>query len=201
MADFNIAYEQVLLPMEGPWCNDKGDKGKETIFGISRFYHPTWSGWAIVDAMKKRPGFPKTANESEDLKKMARQLSKIVYWDFFGLDGVKSQLVASELLEQGFNRGTAKVARELQRVLNVLNMTYEPGRCLYEDLAVDGRIGPVTVNAINVVVSRSLAGYVNAGELVLYKYLSSFQGVGYIESAENREENERFTWGWALQRL
>ena len=38
---------------EGGYANNKADLGGETYAGISRKYHPKWSGWAIVDELKK----------------------------------------------------------------------------------------------------------------------------------------------------
>ena len=56
MADFMKAYLK-MAPVEGLYSNDPDDPGGETVYGVARVFWPKWSGWSIVDAAKKQPGF------------------------------------------------------------------------------------------------------------------------------------------------
>jgi len=52
-----MSYSAALaftLEQEKPYANHPKDKGKETVWGIARAYHPEWSGWPLVDAIKAR---------------------------------------------------------------------------------------------------------------------------------------------------
>ena len=49
-------YKEAIkktLKYEGGYVNDKDDRGGETYRGVSRRYHPNWSGWKIVDEYKQ----------------------------------------------------------------------------------------------------------------------------------------------------
>lgn len=47
---------EIVLKREGNYVNDERDDGKETYKGISRYYHPNWEGWEIVDMAKEHSG-------------------------------------------------------------------------------------------------------------------------------------------------
>ena len=49
MGAFDTALSLVLKE-EGIYSNDAADSGGETVYGISRVYNPSWSGWAKVDS-------------------------------------------------------------------------------------------------------------------------------------------------------
>lgn len=51
MADFAQSLRKTLAVEKG-WNNVPGDKGGETYKGIARNFHPSWAGWAIIDAIK-----------------------------------------------------------------------------------------------------------------------------------------------------
>ena len=52
MANFNIEFEKLILA-EGGYVNDSDDAGGETYLGISRKNNPNWSGWKLIDSIKK----------------------------------------------------------------------------------------------------------------------------------------------------
>ena len=55
MADFAKALGRTLKN-EGTYSLDPADPGGETVFGISRRWHPEWTGWATIDSLKPRVG-------------------------------------------------------------------------------------------------------------------------------------------------
>ena len=52
MANFDIEFEKLILA-EGGYVNDHDDAGGETYLGISRKNNPNWSGWKLIDSIKK----------------------------------------------------------------------------------------------------------------------------------------------------
>ena len=65
---------------------------------------------------------------------------------------------------------------------------------LYNDIIVDGDIGPGTLSA--------LAAFLQfRDELTLIKALNCLQGAFYIELAERREKDESFVYGWLRARV
>ncbi len=51
MSSWSVAIDFVLRH-EGGYANDPADLGGETYRGISRRFHPGWSGWSFIDARK-----------------------------------------------------------------------------------------------------------------------------------------------------
>ena len=101
-----------------------------------------------------------------------------------------SERVAEEVVDSGVNMGTHRAVRFLQRSLNVLN---NRGRH-YADLTVDGIAGALTLSALaHFLTTRN--------EDVLVRMLNALQGAFYVELAERREKDERFIYGWFLNRV
>src|SRR6476661_2857461 len=144
MADFKIAYAKTAV-VEGGYANDKDDSGGETWKGIARNFHPNWSGWNIVDTLKKTAGFPANLERSEALQLQVHAFYKRNFWDVYNLDLMADQQVANELYDTGVNCGTETVAKYFQRILNVLNL----GGKHFADLKVDGQVGRASLEAFH----------------------------------------------------
>jgi lysozyme family protein len=140
MADFNKAYE-IIKKHEGGYvpkavAEKIKDTGGETYKGISRNNNPNWIGWKIIDSYKAKFGIPKLNAyiPNTELDQLVKDLAKKNYWDSVKLDLVKDQFVANFIMDIAFNSGPGTAIKSIQNVLKV---------------AVDGKIGPVTINTLN----------------------------------------------------
>lgn len=169
-----------LHGIEGDFSNDPADSGGATRYGITE-----------VQARKSGYHGP-----MEDLPlETARAIYRAEYWDGLSLDaiGALSETIAYELFDTAVNLGQGNAALFLQRSLNALNRN---GRD-YLDLRPDGKIGPMTVEALRAFLNRRAPH----GEKVMSRALNSLQGAFYITLAERREKDERFLFGWLLNRV
>ncbi|KVR85823.1 putative peptidoglycan-binding domain-containing protein, partial [Burkholderia vietnamiensis] len=116
------------------------------------------------------------------------------YWrrpKFDQVDAISSTL-AEKLFDIGVNTGPPTGVKFMQRALNVLNQNEKT----FPDIAVDGGIGPMTIAALKTFLQQRGAD----GHRVLYGMIAAQQSVFYIETAERRPENEKFEYGWQLNR-
>lgn len=176
---FAESWENLLI-REGGYSDDPDDSGGHTKYGITV-------------SVARANGY---AGEMRDLDEAtARSIAKSQYWDAMRLDAVDvlSPLIADRLLDIGYNTGIDRAGRFLQRLLNALNNR----ATLYDDIDVDGAIGPRTITALQ----TFLAHRGRDGVLVMRRGLQSLLGAYYIALAEAREKDEKFLYGWLLQRL
>lgn len=179
MADFGEALLPVLAH-EGGYVHDPADAGGETYRGISRRYHPDWTGWAVIDASRRAgQGIPDGI-----LQDLVARHYRIHYWDRFQGDRIQDQGVAGELMDQAVHLGVHRAVSHLQRALNACN---DQGR-RWADMGVDGELGPRTLAALEAATARGLAR-------TLAVAMNCQQGVYYLERMEARPANERFL-GW-----
>lgn len=119
MAKFDEEFDKVILA-EGGYVNDPDDAGGETYLGISRKNNPKWTGWKIIDNIKKKYG---TKNITSRLKKdaalnnSAKLIYKQNYWDVLELDDIPSQGIAHQLFDTCVNCGKTAAIRIAQQVL------------------------------------------------------------------------------------
>lgn len=179
MAEFAIAFNKTQGNEKG-WANNPNDSGRETYAGISRKNFPSWSGWAIVDALKKVPNFPGNLEQNPTLQVAVLAFYHTSFWNMMLLDQVTDQDLANELFDSSVNMGCATATQFLQRALNVLNYPKT-----IPDLQTDGSMGPSTLNAL----SR-----VNAKDAL--KCVVALQGTKYIAICENNHSQEEFMKGW-----
>ena len=170
----------ALAPIEGGYTNDPADSGGETNFGITV---ATARAFGYVDPMRTMP------------REVAVYIYRKQYWDALSLDNVAllAPDVAKELFDSAVNCGTEQAGRWLQRSLNVLNNT----GAMYADVAADGRVGALTVAALREYLSARGAD----GAKVLLRALNALQGAFYIGLAESTPKDERFVYGWLLNRV
>ena len=180
MSDAFDAAIADLLGVEGDFSDDPADSGGATRYGIT-------------EAVARRHGYigPMRALPAET----AKAIYRADYWDAQNLNAVAmlSRRVAWELFDTGVNMGTGQAGEFLQMSLNAFNRQATD----YPDLEVDGEIGPQTLDALDAFLR--LRGH--DGETVLLRALNALQGAAYIELAERREKDERFVFGWFLQRV
>lgn len=176
---FDRAFAK-LLGIEGGYANDKSDRGGATRYGIT-------------EAVARANGY------TGDMKALpvewAQRIYKAQYWDTLRLDQIAlmSFSIAEELFDTGVNMGIGVAARFLQTALNAFNR----GGADYPDVTVDGALGPVTLHALR----QFLALRKVDGEKVMLRVLNAQQGARYIDIAKNDHEQEKFTFGWFLQRV
>lgn len=137
--NFEIAYQNTLKH-EGGYANVSGDRGGETYQGIARVYHPSWSGWADIDAYKVQYGGIKYNAIITDvtLQTKVKEFYYFRFWKHFKLDEIKSGELASLVYDSVVHSG-ARGVEFLQQAANKLGA----------NLKVDRIIGDKTIAAIN----------------------------------------------------
>jgi lysozyme family protein len=178
MSPENMINEVVLL--EGNYTNDPADSGGETIWGIT---------YRVARA------FGYEGKMIDMTREQACQIYMKRYWLQPRFDTVHpvSELIAEELFEAGVNLGVVPAARFLQRALNALNN----GAALYPDMEVDGNIGGITVYCLK----QFLKVRGVKGERVLHKMQNAQQSMHYLTLAEQRPKDEKYEFGWQLNRV
>ena len=172
---------EALLEREGGYVNHPADKGGPTCFGIT-------------EAVARAHGYSGAMRHLP--KEEAAAIYRRLYWLRPGFDAIakRSPVIASELFDTGVNMGPAVAATFLQRALTALNRAGND----YSDLVPDGRIGKVTLAALDAFLAvRGKAG----GETVLLRALEALQGERYLRLAERRPANEAFLYGWLANRI
>jgi lysozyme family protein len=170
-----------LIEREGGYVDHPADKGGPTCFGIT-------------EAVARAHGY---AGAMRDLpREQAAGIYRRLYWlrPKFDQVAMRAPRVAAELFDTGVNMGPAVATTFLQRALTALNRN---GRD-YPDLTPDGRVGPMTLRALDTFFeSRGKRG----AETVLLRALEALQGERYMRLAERRPANEAFLYGWLANRI
>lgn len=166
--------------VEGGYVNDVADSGGETKYGVTK-------------VVARRCGY---LRDMRDLTvEEAERILLKMYWHTLALDNV-AELdadIAFKLADIGVNMGTGRAAEFLQRSLNALNN----GGSMYPDLKVDGAIGPRTTG----VLCEFLRIRKQHGPVVMLRMLNCLQGSFYVDLAERRQKDEKFLFGWMLNRV
>ena len=184
MADFEVAYEKTM-GHEGGYIHDPNDAGGETYKGIARAYNGSWSGWAIIDYHKGDSDFPSLLNNIVGLQNSVHSFYKEKYWDVNKLDDVDDQDVGEEMFDTAVNMGVGRAAKFLQKSLNYLNRD----GILYDELSVDGAIGPASLGALDTVLDDGDAR-------VLLTMLNVLQGQHYMRYMDNSPSQKKYARGW-----
>lgn len=175
---------------EGGYANNKADLGGETYAGISRKYHPKWSGWAIVDELKKKyrtvTELNKALRASSMMKAAIKQFYLDNYWISPGFDKVDkvSAPIAEKLFDCGVHLNPQRPCKWLQEAINILNRNQQK----YKNIVVDGKIGNNTINAL-----VSCLKY-NPVERVL-TVIKIYQGSHYVSRMQEKPDQQVFV-GW-----
>lgn len=174
------AYIDSILRKEGAtYTNDPADSGKGTK-------------WGITEKTARANGYK---GEIKDITRlMAFNIYLNKYWLKPGFHHVNERHpeLAERLLDFGVVAGPETGVEMLQRCLNVLNQ----GGQDYKDLKVDGDLGDITMTALRGFLDkRGLQG----GRLIL-AMVASLQTTYFIELAERRPKDEKWEYGWQLNR-
>lgn len=172
---------EALIEREGGYVDHPADKGGPTCFGIT-------------EAVARAQGY---AGPMRQLPRSeAAAIYERLYWLRPAFDQVakRSPRLAAELFDTGVNMGPAVAVTFLQRALTALNRNGHD----YPDLVPDGRIGAVTLAALDAFLA--VRGK-TAGEAVLLRALEALQGERYLRLAERRPANEAFLYGWLANRI
>lgn len=180
--DFDVdALIDDLIEREGGYVNHPADKGGPTCFGIT-------------EALARAHGY---AGAMRNLPRHeAAAIYRRLYWLRPRYDQVakRSVRVAAELFDTGVNMGPAVATTFLQRALTALNRNGKD----YADLTPDGRIGPLTLRALDAYLATRGK---RPGATVLMRALEALQGERYLRLAERRPANEAFLYGWLANRI
>lgn len=171
-------FERALhhvLGVEGEFSAHPADPG-----GMTR--------WGITEATARRWGY--TGDMRELPEPLMRKIYREGWWRHRWLN---CHAVAAwywpcglELFDTAVNAGHSTAGVMLQRVLNTMNR----GGALYEDLLVDGRVGPATLEVLAELDPERDGP-------VVYSYLNCLQGAHYISIMEANPALEAFARGWA----
>ncbi|WP_413528514.1 glycoside hydrolase family 108 protein [Rahnella inusitata] len=171
---------EAVLENEGAYVNHPDDPGGATH-------------WGITEKTARENGY------SGDMKDFTRDQAYAIleknYWYQPGFDKVNalSPALALELCDTGTNMGPSVGIKWLQRWLNAYNQQAR----YYPDISVDGKIGPLTLDAL----SAFLKVRGQEGDAVLVTSLNCSQGQRYLDLAENKASNESFIYGWMKGRV
>ena len=171
----------ALIEREGGYVNHPADRGGPTCFGIT-------------EAVARAHGYGGAMRDLPQREAVA--IYRRLYWlrPRFDQVAIRAPRLAAELFDTGANMGPAVAATFLQRALTALNRS---GRD-YPDLVPDGRIGDVTLDALDAFFKvRGKAG----AETVMLRAIEALQGERYLRLAERRPANEAFLYGWLANRI
>ncbi|GGB18937.1 hypothetical protein GCM10011380_05620 [Sphingomonas metalli] len=170
----------AVIAREGGYARNPADRGGATRWGVSE---PVARAQGWQGPMRALP------------REEAKAIYRRIYWLRPRLDYVadRAPRIAAELFDTGVNMGPPVAITFLQRALNALNRN----RADYVDVAVDGRIGPATLAALDAFLAVRAPG----GEAVLLKAIEALQGERYLALAERRPANEAFLYGWLANRI
>lgn len=115
MANFLEAHK-IVMKNEGGYANDPDDRGGETYKGIARNMHPDWTGWILVDAVKKMNPINLNAALENNLTLQSQVLSfyKTEFWNVFKGDRIVSQNVAESIYDSAVNMGVGTAVKLVQ---------------------------------------------------------------------------------------
>jgi lysozyme family protein len=169
-----------IIDREGGFVDDDADSGGATC-------------WGITEDVARAEGYKGDMRHLP--KELAYKIYERKYWHSLALDSVAaiSESIAAELADTGVNMGVQRAGEFLQRALNALNNQQVD----YKDLIIDGKVGRKTLeNLIKFINKRGVQG-----EIVLFRMLNCLQGEFYITIGEKRQKDEKFIFGWFLNRV
>lgn len=179
---FKTAWAETKSKEKG-YSNHPSDPGGETNHGITIRVARAHGFMGAMRALQ-----PETAEF----------IAKLEYWDRYNLDAVAnvSPKVAYELFDTAFNMWAGAAGKFLQRALNSLNKK----GTIFPDLAVDGRIGSQTIDAMHKYFNHRRSTPVDA-EKVLLMVLNAQQCKDYMDQCIENPNKEDFFYGWILNRV
>jgi len=164
VSDFDFALRHTL-EAEGVFSDHPDDPGGATKYGIT-------------EVLADRYGFRVRDLEKPDAKAIYRS----EFWEPLRIGSVESKHIAAELFDTAANMGPHAAVEIAQKACQLLG----------EQIAVDGRMGPQTLGALNALIPRY--------ERHLYAAMNGFQFVRYVTLFEADPKRRRtFIKGWMLR--
>lgn len=169
MANYNN-FIDTISQIEGGYQNLKWDKGNfnslgenvGTNFGISA---------RVYETTLKRP--PTVADMKAITPYQAIEFYRSDYWNQLNANGINSQMIAETFIDHAINGGQRTAAKLMQKTLNT---------SFDKKLVVDGKIGVLSLSAINTVNELELFKAFNDARLNAYRQI----GGNGVKSWENR---------------
>ncbi len=160
--------------------------------------HPNDRGgptnWGITEVVARANGY------TGAMRDMQQSFARTIYEKRYIAEPKFDQVVAlhagigEELIDTGVNMGPSRAAEFLQRWLNAFNGQGSK----YPDMFVDGRLGPVSLDALRKYLAWRGQ---NEGGAVMLKALNSAQAMRYLDIAEANKTQEDFIYGWIRSRV
>lgn len=169
-----------IIDKERGYSNDPADSGGETNWG--------WTKKALREMGWMGDVKDLTRPEAFDLY-YRRYVIKTGYREVLDV----SDDIGAELMDTAVNMGEYWAGLFLQQALNAFN----DGEKRYPDIKEDGIVGRNTIKALE----RFLSHRGEEGENVLLVALNSLQCARYIDLCRAYPKNERFVYGWVLNRV
>lgn len=173
-------FDQIIddvIKTEGGYVDHPADRGGPTMYGITQ-------------VVARDNGYYGPMN------KMPRTVAASIYYNRYihrpNFDSVYqiSATIGIELIDTGVNMGPGTAAIFLQRWLNAFGVADG-------DLFVDGKIGGLTLNALEALIKRRGS----EGIQVLHTGLNSIQCARYLEIAERDHTQRAFVYGQVRARV
>jgi hypothetical protein len=180
MADFTKAYKITILGNEGGYNPGIGEK--ETYRGVDRGANPHWSGWLIIDDIKRNNPNLSTGkmdillSQNIALQANIEKFYKANYWDTVNLDSVTDQQLANNLFDCSVNQGEGRARRFMQIACNYVITSY---KSTIKPLIIDNQIGQTTLLAFNSLPPTMLNAEINLEREASYR-----TDAGYAEWAK-----------------
>lgn len=181
MADFDIAFRLTITGNEGGYNPGEGEK--ETYMGIDRGANPNWSGWAVIDAVKRaNPGLSIAKmnlllSQNIALQANIRTFYKTGYWNTLNLNNINDQQLANNLFDCSVNQGEGMARKFIQIACNYVIMA---NKLPVKPLVIDGQIGSVTIGAFNSLPPAQLNAELNAEREASYRTDADYAQWGKI---------------------
>lgn len=184
LTPFEEAF-QITLGHEGGYGNDPDDTGGETYKGIARKHHPKWAGWKVIDrAKRKMRTFPESLDTNKALPEAVKEFYKEKFWTPLKCQELSkiSRKIAIELFDTGVNCGHKNATKFLQRALS------RNGFGFFGGITDDGKIGDVTINALEVLLPKY--------ESQVFKSQTGEQYKHYVDITNRKPSQKKFFRGW-----
>lgn len=154
-----------LLENEGGYCNDAGDPGGMTCWGVTHIDWASWTGHEPTESEMR-------ALTPDDVK----PLYKTKYWDAMQCGDEMPSGVDYALFDFGVNSGIGRAIRHAQAIVNC---------------GQDGACGPLTLAAIKEHDAADLIKKLCDGRLAFLQNLSTFSIFGRGWTTRVNEVRER----------
>jgi len=177
-ADCATALQSIFRNEGGYQCM-RGDSGN-------------WTGAHVGKGELKgtKYGIAASSYPKEDIKGMTLQRAAQIYrrdfWGFLRLDGLKSQGIATTILDTGVNCGAGTAAILVEKTVNILNGTGS-------DVPLNARITPAMVAWVNVYTKP------REQRILFYLVFQALRSERYAAIARQDHNKRQFLEDWLLR--